>query len=222
MSQRIVIFGTGGFAEVAHYFFTEESPHEVVAFTRTRDTGIKASETFRGLPVVAWEELEENHPPDRHHVFVAVGYADLNRVRAGFVQEARERGYGLASYVHPTAVIAENAEIGEHCFVFENQTIQPFVEIGENVVLWSGNHVGHHARIGDHCFVTSHVVISGFTEVGAYSFLGVNATLRDGIAVGERCIVGADALVMDDADDNSVFTVSRSKPRDFPSDAVDL
>lgn len=222
MSHRIVIFGTGAFAELAHHFFTETSPHEVVAFSRTRDTGIGGDETFHGLPVVAWEQLEESHPPDRHHVFVAVGYRDLNRIRASLVEDARERGYGLASYVHPSAVVAENAEIGEHCFIFENQTIQPFVEIGDDVVLWSGNHIGHHTRIGDHCFLTSHVVVSGFVRIGAYSFLGVNATLRDDITLGERCVVGAGARVMADAPDGAVLTEPRSKPRDFDSDEVDL
>ena len=33
--------------------------------------------------------------------------------------------------------------------------------IGDDCVLWSGNHIGHHATIGDHCFITSHVVVSG-------------------------------------------------------------
>lgn len=222
MSQRIVIFGTGSFGEVAHDFFVHESPHKVVAFTRTRDTEVEPGERCQGLPVVEWETLVETYPPEDHHVFVAVGYAGLNRVRAEFVAEAKERGYPLASYVHPSAVVAETASIGRHCFIFENQTIQPFAEIGDDVVLWSGNHIGHHSQIGDHCFLTSHVVVSGHTEVGAYSFLGVNATLRDGITVGERCVIGAGALIMADAEGGSVFTVRRTKPREFSSDEVDL
>lgn len=69
--------------------------------------------------------------------------------------------------------------MGDNCFVFENQTIQPFVKIGNDVIIWSGNHIGHHSMIGDHCFISSHVVISGNVKIEPYCFLGVNSSIRD-------------------------------------------
>ena len=56
--------------------------------------------------------------------------------------------------------------------------MQPFVRIGSNVTLWSGNHIGHDSTVGDHCFISSHVVVSGHVEIGRNCFIGVNATLR--------------------------------------------
>ena len=67
--------------------------------------------------------------------------------------------------------------------MFEDNTIQPFARIGDDVILWSGNHIGHHSTIGDHCFITSHVVVSGNVHVGERSFIGVNATLRNSITI---------------------------------------
>ena len=52
--------------------------------------------------------------------------------------------------------------MGDNCFIFEDNTVQPFVTLGNNLVLWSGNHIGHHSTLRDHCFISSHVVISGF------------------------------------------------------------
>ena len=75
---------------------------------------------------------------------------------------------------------------GDNCFILEDNTIQPFVTIGNNVTLWSGNHIGHDSVIEDHCFITSHVVVSGHVRVGARSFLGVNATLRNAITIAPR------------------------------------
>jgi carbonic anhydrase/acetyltransferase-like protein (isoleucine patch superfamily) len=72
------------------------------------------------------------------------------------------------------------------------------VKLGANVVLWSGNHIGHHSRIGDHCFISSHVVVSGFCDVGPNCFFGVNATLGNNVTIGADCMLGAGAVVVKD------------------------
>ena len=80
--------------------------------------------------------------------------------------------------------------------------MQPFVTIGNNVVLWSGNHIGHHSTIDDDCFISSHVVVSGFCHVGKACFMGVNSTVSNNTSIGNNCIVGAGALILSDVEDN--------------------
>jgi len=79
------------------------------------------------------------------------------------------------------------------------------VTIGNNVVLWSGNHLGHDCTIEDHCFITSHVVIAGYTRIGEYTFIGINATLRDDITIGKSNIIGAGCTILKSTGDNEVF-----------------
>jgi acetyltransferase-like isoleucine patch superfamily enzyme len=88
--------------------------------------------------------------------------------------------------------------VGDNCFIFEDNVIQPFVRIGNDVVIWSGNHIGHHSLIEDHCFIASHAVISGRVTIGRNSFVGVNATFRDGVTVAPQCVIGAGALILRD------------------------
>ena len=107
--------------------------------------------------------------------------------------------------------------IGENCFIFEDNTIQPFVSIGNNVTLWSGNHIGHHSVIRDHTFIASHVVISGGVEIGEQCFIGVNATLRDHIKVGDRCVIGAGALLLADAAPEGVYVGAATDRSKVPS-----
>jgi len=192
--KKIIIFGTGIIGELAHFYFTHDSPYEVVAFTADRDL-VKERE-FLGLPLIHFEEIEKNYPPDKFNMFVALSYSQLNKVRAEKYEEAKSKGYKLVSYVCSKSVFWGDTEIGDNCFIFENQTIQPFVKIGNNVTIWSGNHIGHHSVIGDHCFITSHVVISGSVTIEPYSFLGVNATIRDGITIARECVIGAGATVV--------------------------
>ena len=213
-----MIFGTGAFAENAHFYFTHDSEHEVVAFT-AHDRRID-KRVLLGLPVVPFEALNESHPAGDFAMFVAVGYAGVNRVRADIYEQAKGRGYELATYVCSKATTWPGLEIGDNCFVFEDNTIQPYSCIGNDVVLWSGNHVGHHASIGDHCFITSHVVISGHVKVGRYCFLGVNSTLRDSIEIGEACVIGAGALIMKSTGDREVYAPRRTEPLDRTSDDI--
>ena len=87
-------------------------------------------------------------------------------------------------------------EIGENTFIFEDNTVQYHVKIGNNVVLWSGNHIGHRSVIEDDCWLTSHDVISGFCRIGRGSFIGVNATLGDNVTLGEDTVFGAAAVTV--------------------------
>jgi UDP-3-O-[3-hydroxymyristoyl] glucosamine N-acyltransferase len=146
----------------------------------------------------------------------------MNQVRAAFYDQAKAKGYQLVSYVSSRCTNWADTPVGDNCFIFEDNTIQPFVTIGNDVVLWSGNHIGHHTVIQDHVFVTSHVVVSGYGQIGAYSFLGVNATIRDAITVGKSCLIGAGALIMSSTRDGEVFIPSRTKASPLTSDAVNI
>ncbi len=201
--KPVVIFGTGDIGRLAHFYFTHDQAYDVVAFSAD-GAFINATE-FRGLPVVAFEDVVHRYPPDDFDMFVALSYKELNQVRARKYEEAKAKGYTLISYVCSRLVTWGDTQIGDNCFIFENQTIQPFVTIGNNVTMWSGNHIGHDSTIGDHCFLTSHVVVSGHVTIGSHCFLGVNATLRDGITLAPYTVVGAGATVVKDTVEKGVY-----------------
>lgn len=209
-SRKLVIVGDSSFAQVAYEYFTHDSDYEVVAFA-VEDKYLRQTTLF-GLPIVAFEDLPEHYDPDEHDVYVAIVYTQLNRLRTRLMEAARAQGYALASYVSSHAFVWRNVQLGEHCFIFEDNTVQPFVELGDNVVLWSGNHIGHHSRIGDNCFISSHVVISGHCEIGANAFLGVNATVSNNVQVGEDVILGAGALLQKDAEADRIYTGVPAEP----------
>ena len=133
----LVIVGASAIAEVAYEYFSHDSGYRVVAFA-VEEAFLDRDEIF-GLPVVPFEQVAERYDPGAHSMFVAIGYGQMNRVREDFVGRARHLGYPLASYVSSEAFVWPNVEIGEHCFLLEHIVVQPFVTIGDNVTLWSGN-----------------------------------------------------------------------------------
>jgi len=197
MKNKLIIFGTTDAAQLAHYYFNTDSDYEVVAFTV--DARYIENPEFCSLPLVPFEDIANKYPPDDFSLFVAMGYSKINAARKDKYLAAKELGYKLPSYISSQATVLNQGQFGENCFILEDNTVQPFVRIGNNVTLWSGNHIGHHTVILDHVFITSHVVISGGVEIGEQCFIGVNATLRDRIKVGERCVIGAGVLLLADA-----------------------
>lgn len=202
-NQKLVIVGDSAFAEIAYEYFTVDSDYEVVAFSVEKNY-LKRGALF-GLPVVPFEDVETIYVPSEHKIFVATVYTQLNRLRSRLYLQAKAKGYKLASFISPRAFLWRNCEIGEHCFIFENNVVQPFVKIGSNVILWSGNHIGHHSMIKDNCFVSSHVVVSGFVEVGENCFLGVNSTIGNNVKIGNDCLIGAGAVITKDMDNDKVI-----------------
>lgn len=218
MSKQLVIFGFGDLGQVAHHYFSTDSDYEVAAFTLDRE--FISQTTFCDLPLVPFDEVSDRYPPDEHDFFVALGYSKLNQLRRDKYLAAKAKGYTLASYISSRATVLNEGRIGENCFVLEDNTIQPFVTIGNNVTLWSGNHVGHHSTIHDHCFLASHIVVSGGVEIGESCFIGVNATFRDHVRIGEKCLIGAGALVLADAEPEGVYVPAATERSRVPSSRI--
>jgi sugar O-acyltransferase (sialic acid O-acetyltransferase NeuD family) len=217
---KLVLFGAGDIARLAHFYFSTDTEHEVVAFAV--DPEFRDAESFLELPLVPVDQVTRLFPPHEHKMFVAMSYGKMNRVRAEKYAMAKALGYELTTYVSSRCSFLTSHPPGDNCFILEDNTVQPFVRIGNNVTLWSGNHIGHDSIIGDHCFISSHVVVSGHVRIGQGCFLGVNATLRNSITLAEFTLVGAGALVMKSTAAGSVYLGTRSSPFSKRSDEVEL
>jgi len=209
--KPLLVFGAGEIAELVAYLFETDHQREVVAFTV--DEHFLTETELRSRPVVPSNTVLRNYPPAQYDMFIAIGYGSRNSIRAEKFSWARSVGYTLPSYVSSGASTFPDFSCGDNCLILEDNTIQPFVELGNNITLWSGNHIGHHSKIEDHVFIASHVVVSGGVTVGERSFIGVNATIRDHLNIGTQCIIGAGALLMSDAEDGAVYRGDETLPK---------
>ncbi|MFC0605133.1 acetyltransferase [Winogradskyella pulchriflava] len=217
---KIIIFGTGDIAQIANYYFENDSEYEVIAFTVDRD--YINSNSFEGKPLVAFEDIETLYPSSNYKMFIALSYSKMNKIREAKYNEAKLKGYELVSYVSSKCSYVSQYAHGDNCFIFEDNTIQPFVKIGNNVTLWSGNHIGHHSQIDDHNFVSSHVVISGHCRIKSNCFLGVNATLAHKITLEKETLLGAGAIISKNTIEKGVYVAPRTVKIEKNSDQIKL
>ena len=208
-TNKLLIFGAAEIAELAKYYFDLDSPYQVVAFIV--DDEFYSEDSFQGLKVVPWSIALKMYPPTDYHMHVALSYKGLNSLREIKFDQCRSAGYNLVSYISSRATVFPDLQHGVNCFILENQNIQPKVTLEDNVMLWSGNHIGHGSTIKAHAYLASHVVISGHVEIGRRCFIGVNSAVRDFVRVGDDSFIGMGALVTRDLLEGSVVLPPRSE-----------
>lgn len=205
----VVLFGLGRVAEVVYYYMTHESPFRVAGFTGDKE--YLDRDSFYGLKVVPFEEVEHTFPPGRFALFVALGYQELNALRAARVAQAKEKGYSIPSFVHRNSGLPCDTTLGENGLILNHVSIQPKVRLGQNVFVWSGALIGHHSTIGDNCWITSNANIAGAVTIGRNCFLGINATIANDVTIGDNCFLGANCLVTKDLKDGQVAVQKSSE-----------
>jgi len=219
-NQKVVVFGKGQNAEVAYRYLSADSDHKIVAFTAD-SSHIGNDENYLGLPLVPFSKIEELFSPTEYRMFLPISFYELNRLREHKYTEAKNKGYKLISYVHSSCIKMYDS-IGENCCILDNNTLQPGVKIGNNVVIWSNNHIGHHSTIEDNVFISSGVIVSGSVNLGRNSFVGVNSTIRDRINIGANSIIGAGSLILKNVPEKSVISRGGDIPSSVTSDKIRL
>jgi len=207
--KKLIIFGTSLFSQIAYEYFTYDSDYEVIAFSIERKY-MRVRKRLK-LPVIPFEEVGKWFSPEKNEMFLAIGYGQLNRLKERIFRQAKEKEYSLVAYVSSKSFVWRNVVMGENCFVFEGNVIQPFVKIGDGNTFWSGNHIGHHSAVGNHNFFSSHVVLSGNCQVGDRCFFGVNSTIANGLEIGSDCVIGAASNVTKDLEAGGIYIGNPAK-----------
>jgi sugar O-acyltransferase (sialic acid O-acetyltransferase NeuD family) len=208
--SKIVVFGAGRGADVATRYLRDDSPHEIVAYTV--DDAYADRKEFMGRPVIPFSRIENEIPPAESDMFIPLGFQQMNALRAEKFGQAKGKGYTLASYISSRVVSCGKPKFGQNCFILEGNVFNYDVTIGDDVVMWSSNHVGDLSKVEDHVFISSHVVLSGEVTVGSHSFLGVHATISNYVRIGASSYIGANTLISQDTAPGSVH-VTKGTPR---------
>jgi sugar O-acyltransferase (sialic acid O-acetyltransferase NeuD family) len=219
-SKKLIIFGAGQIAQLAKFYFDCDSDYEVAAFAVDKE--YRKQDFFENKPLIDFETVQSIYSIRDYSFFIALSYSNLNKLRAEKYNHAKDMGYTIASYISSKCNYLSAYPAGENAFILEDNTIQPYAKIGNNVTIWSGNHIGHHTEIHDHNFISSHVVISGNCKINSFCFLGVNASIAHNLTVATQTILGAGAIVTKDTEANTVYVMPQVTTLEKRSDQIKL
>jgi len=220
LMKKLLIWGNSEFAEHIFYQFKQNSNYDIAAFVVDAEYNTKS--TLLNLPVENFENIEEKYPPAEYNMFIALGYSKMNTLRELKYKQAKEKGYELVSFIHPSSIVAENVKIGENCFIFENNVIQPFCKLSNNIFVYASSTICHHSIIENNVFIASNVCINGYVNIKKNSFIGASATIRNNITIEEKGLIGSGCTILENTKPEQVYKSINSQLLDITSDKVNL
>ena len=197
---RVVVIGAGGHGHVMVDVLRLQGRVEVIGFLDDDDE-LQGAVTRAGVEVIGRTDPETLATCGAEAFVVGVG---SNRIRSMLFDRCLDAGMSPWTAVHPSAVIAESATLGEGAQVVAQVVVNPHATIGRNVVLNTACTVDHDCFVGDDAFLAPGVNLGGDVSVGAMAFVGIGASILPGITIGEGAVVGGGAVVIADVPSGSV------------------
>jgi len=204
--EKIIIFGASAGSHVLYSVIAQDPAYQVVAFTV--DRAYQQAESFCGLPVLPFEEIENIYPPDKYKILIAILGHRTNRTRAEKYQQVKSKGYECIRYISPSASVSADLQLGENCFISDHVICRPGVVIGNNVMVMSGALIGLGTTIADHAYLAVRATLLGENAIGEYAFIGANSTILEGVTVARECILGAGSVLHEDTKEKGVYRVT--------------
>ena len=200
MKKKLSIFGNGEIAEQAFFYFSKQSDYKITAFV----VDSPKEDQFNKLPLISSEEFENNFSNKEHYIHIALSYRNLNKNREKKFKYFENKKYTFASFISDkSTILTDRKNLGRNLFILEEQSIQTGVKVGDNVMIWSNNHIGHNSIIDDHTYISSNVTISGHCKVGKRCFFGVNSCVADFINIGNDCFITMGSAISTNLEDDS-------------------
>ena len=145
--------------------------------------------------------------PKKHIAMVAV--AD-SRDRYDIIQRLPKETQ-FFTFIHPTALLMEDIEIGEGSFIGAYSILTTNIKIGKHAILNRGNHIGHDCRIGDYFSAMPGAIVSGNVTIHSLVYMGTNSSIREKLSIHSLSTIGMNSTVVKHIEDAGVYVGVPSK-----------
>lgn len=138
------------------------------------------------------------HAPADVQLVNGVGCTGSTAIRQDIYDRFTHEGYGFATVIHPSAIVAPEVQIENGVQIMAGATLQSGSRVGSNAIVNTGAIVDHDCVVGAHAHIAPGAVLSGGVHVGSGAHVGTGACIIQGVSIGARSIVGAGAVVIRD------------------------
>lgn len=215
----LAIFGAGGLGrevlETVNSLQRAWQRWESVFFVVDTPEG-DPGRTVRGVPVREFAEFTAAFPPEECEFVIALGEPVY---REKLFREVKERGYPLATIVHPGASVAASAKLGEGVVVQEFAGVGPDTSLADNAFIQPFAVVGHDSTVGRSSVCSTYAGVMGNCHIGDRTYLGVHVAVREKTNVGSDSIIGMGSMVQRDIPDNVIAMGNPARPMKHKDDS---
>jgi sugar O-acyltransferase (sialic acid O-acetyltransferase NeuD family) len=105
--------------------------------------------------------------------------------------------------IHPTAIIAPDAELEEGVFVAPGAIIHTGAKIRAHAIINTGAIIEHDCIIHENTHIAPGTVLGGNTTVGPDTLIGIGSTILPNTTIEHNCTIGAGSVVIRDIPPNT-------------------
>ena len=109
------------------------------------------------------------------------------------------------SFIHPTALIMNNVEIGDGSFIGAYSILTTNIKIGKHTILNRSNHIGHDCIIGDYFSAMPGAIVSGNVIISDIVYMGNNSSIREKLSIHSSSIIGMNSAVIKSINESGVY-----------------
>ncbi len=139
---------------------------------------------------------ERYTPAENDRFLLAIGDV-IHRKR--ITLSLKSRGATFISLIHPTAVVAKSARLGEGCVLYPHAVVMNAAQLGDFVLLNLHASAGHDTQIGRFCNLCPYATMNGFAILEEGVFLGTHSCVLPGCRVGSGSKVSAGSVAAHDS-----------------------
>ena len=154
-----------------------------------------------GLPVLGDEATHDGEP-----LLIALGGNALR------LSAAARLACAWPVLLHPSAIRAASAEIGEGAVIMPRVVLGALTRIGRLALINTGAIIEHDVVVAEGAHVAPGAVLCGGVTLGARATVGAGAVIAPNITIGADAVVGAGAAVMADVPPGAVVVGVPARP----------
>lgn len=209
MKNRVIIVGDGGHAKVVCDILEMQDCYEIIGVTSNNST----EKGFQSYPIIGDDIVLDDSLYKGVNIALGIGGFRNNTLRKNLYIKLKKKGFKIVSAIHPSAVIAKTAQIGEGSVIFAGVVLNPDVKVGDNTIIATGSTIDHESIIGNHVLVSAGVTIGGYTNIGDETLCALGCKIVSGIHVGKKALIAAGAVVVKDVYEDQVVYGIPARPK---------
>jgi len=196
----IIIIGAGGFGREVYLWAKDSFPKDQYTIKGFLDDNPRILDNYN-IDISIIGNLDNYEIKNQDRFLFAVGDIDIKK---SLIVRFKRRGAKFLTLIHPGAIVANTAKIGEGVIICPFVTISDNVQLNNFVMLNIYSSCGHDAKVGNYCILSPYATLSGFVILEDEVFLGTHSTVIPHKRVGYKSKVSANSVVMRDVPANKM------------------
>lgn len=207
--EDCIIIGNSTFSRRIKKYIEWTSFGKVCAYAV--ESQYREDSTLDEIDVISLDEMKEVYQSEKISLIMGIGYSEMGEVRRHVFEQIKEWGYVFQNFVHPSAIVSPDLNIGEGNIILEGTIIESGVSIGNANLIFGGSQIGHDSTIGNYNTFASKVLLSSMNKVENHCYLGDCSVVSPKIELQNYALLGTMAHINKDLPANAVAVSEKSK-----------